>query len=169
MIDQPSGRTHPIHQPVHEHFNEPVIVFVTVCTKKKKPILASTEVHQVLRTAWAAANSWLIGRYVLMPDHLHLFCAPETLVPESLQTWIAFWKSNAARHWPQREDAPIWQRHFWDTQLRRGENYDAKWDYIVENPVRAGLVGRSEDWPYQGEITFCRGSGTLEGRGLSRP
>jgi len=41
---------------------------------------------------------------------------------------------------------------FLDTQLRRGESYDAKWDYVVANPVRAGLVSKSEDWPYQGEM-----------------
>jgi len=47
---------------------------------------------------------------------------------------------------------PIWQRDFWDTQLRKGENYDEKWQYVLENPVRAGLVKHSEDWPYQGEL-----------------
>jgi REP element-mobilizing transposase RayT len=89
---------------------------------------------------------------MIMPDHIHLFCAPVPLVPETLQSWIGFWKTTAARHWPRPEDAPIWQRHFWDTQLRRGENYDAKWDYVVNNPIRAGLVGKSDDWPYQGEL-----------------
>ena len=43
-------------------------------------------------------------------------------------------------------ETPVWQRHFWDTQLRRSESYDQKWQYVVENPVRAGLVARSEDW-----------------------
>src|SRR3954468_17508350 len=74
MTDKPSGRQHPVHQPVCERFNEPVIVFVTVCAKNKKPILANAEVHQLLRTTWDAADSWLVGRYMIMPDHLHLFC-----------------------------------------------------------------------------------------------
>jgi putative transposase len=100
-------------------------------------------------------RGWLAG-YVIMPDHLHFFCAPEPTVPRSLEQWVEFWKSNAARHWPRREDAPIWQRHCWDTQLRRVESYDAKGDYVVENPVRAGLVTRSEDWPYQGEMNALR-------------
>lgn len=152
MMDSPRGRRHPIHQPVYEGFNTPVIVFVTICTKRRKPILANAEAHEVLRTAWQRTENWLVGRYVIMPDHIHLFCAPAPLVPESLQSWTGFWKSEAARHWPRREDAPIWQRHFWDTQLRRGENYDAKWDYVVNNPVRAGLVAKSEDWPFQGEL-----------------
>ncbi len=43
-------------------------------------------------------------------------------------------------------------RDFWDTQLRKEESCAEKWLYVVENPVRAGLVTRSSDWPYQGEM-----------------
>jgi putative transposase len=153
---EPSGRKHPIHQPVSERSNGPIILFVTICTKDKKPILANAAAHQVLRAAWIKADSCLVGRYVIMPDHLHFFCAPQPTVPRSVEQWLAFWKSEAARHWPHREHAPVWQRHGWDTQLRRGENYDAKWDYVINNPVRAGLVAKPEDWLYQGELNILR-------------
>jgi hypothetical protein len=39
-----------------------------------------------------------------------------------------------------------------DTQLRRGESYGEKWQYVLEDPVRAGLVKHSRDWPYRGEL-----------------
>jgi putative transposase len=156
MDDIPSGRQHPLHQPMQERGNTPIIVYVTVITKRRKRILADPAAHQTIRAAWFAATQWLVGRYVIMPDHIHLFCAPQLLVPEALASWVGYWKSESARHWPRREDAPIWQRHFWDTQLRRGENYDEKWDYVVNNPVRAGLVTKSEDWPYQGELNVLR-------------
>ena len=148
----PSGRQHPVHQPVHERGNTPIIVFVTVCTKDRKRILANRQAHETIRAAWISATNWVVGRYMLMPDHIHFFCTPLALVPESLKSWVGFWKWNATRHWPRREDLSVWQRHFWDTQLRRGESYDVKWDYIVNNPVRAGLVTKPEDWPYQGEL-----------------
>ena len=35
---------------------------------------------------------------------------------------------------------------------RSDESYSQKWNYVRENPVRAGLVKSVEDWPYQGEI-----------------
>ncbi|PYI92762.1 MAG: hypothetical protein DME97_08025 [Verrucomicrobia bacterium] len=72
MIDPP-GRKHPIHQPAHERFNTPIIVFVTVCTKDRKPLLANAEMHEILRESWQLAERWLVGRYVIMPDHIHCF------------------------------------------------------------------------------------------------
>jgi REP element-mobilizing transposase RayT len=63
---------------------------------------------------------------------------------------------SSARHWPNPDHAPVWQRHFWDRQLRKSESYDQKWQYVIENPVRAGLVTKPEDWPYQGELNVLR-------------
>ena len=146
------GRKHPIHLPAKDWYNTSTIIFLTVCAKARKPILANGSGHQLLREVWQAQPSWLVGRYVIMPDHIHLFCAPADLILQPLTKWVNFWKSHAARRWARREEAPIWQRHFWDTQLRRGENYEEKWEYVFENPVRAGLVKQSEDWPFQGEI-----------------
>ena len=66
--------------------------------------------------------------------------------------WMKFWKSHSARFWPYRNHTPVWQREYWDTELRRHESYAAGWDYVEMNPVRAGLVETPEEWPYQGEL-----------------
>ena len=34
----------------------------------------------------------------------------------------------------------------------QAESYSQKWEYVKENPVRAGLAEKSDDWPFQGEI-----------------
>ena len=44
----------------------------------------------------------------------------------------------------------------WDTRLRRSESYAEKWNYIRENPMRKGLVAKTEDWPYQGMMNVLR-------------
>jgi len=41
-----------------------------------------------------------------------------------------------------------------DHILRNDESYTQKWEYVRENPVRAGLVPRADDWPYQGEFVI---------------
>ncbi len=50
----------------------------------------------------------------------------------------------------------VWQREFFDHVLRSDESYSEKWNYVRENPVRAGLVPRPEDWKYHGSIHFIR-------------
>lgn len=47
---------------------------------------------------------------------------------------------------------PYWQKGFFDHVMRNGESALQKWLYIRENPVRAGLVGCAEDWPYWQQI-----------------
>ena len=55
---------------------KPTIIFVTVCTKKRRPWLAVPSVHALLREVWTVADVWLVGQYVIMPDHIHLFASP---------------------------------------------------------------------------------------------
>lgn len=45
-----------------------------------------------------------------------------------------------------------WQPGSFDRLLRREESLREKWLYVEENPVRAGLVSRWEDWPYRYEF-----------------
>jgi REP element-mobilizing transposase RayT len=145
------GRRHPVHKPIFNHGNQTPITFVTVNTHQRKSILAKRDTAETIVAAWKAAETWLVGKYVIMPDHVHLFCAPRDVVVE-LKRWVKFWKSTVSRYWPRPEEQPIWQLDFWDTQLRRGESYSQKWDYVWRNPVRKGLVQNPEDWPYAGEI-----------------
>jgi len=111
--------------------------------------------HAALLDTWRDAAHWLIGRYVLLPDHIHLFCSPGTIPPMPLGNWVKFWKGRVAKHLGCGSEA-LWQKNFWDTQLRRGESYRAKWEYVRKNPVRHQLVSRVEDWPYQGELNQLR-------------
>lgn len=144
-------RRRPIHKPVVDR-NGPVIVFLTVCTQDRRPILARDDAAAVVVAAWRAATAWAVGRYVVMPDHIHCFRTPYTdTVP--LPRWVQYWKALASRAWPRRDERPVWQRDFWDTQLRRGETYAAKWEYVWSNPVRHGLVSTPQGWPFSGELT----------------
>jgi len=144
-------RHHPIHLASKEKFNRPTIVFVTVCTDKRKPILANEISLKVILDAWKKAAGWSVGRYAILPDHIHFFCSPSFDAPR-LKRWITYWKSEVSRNWPTPDQHPIWQRDFWDRQLRTGESYDSKWIYVYNNPVRHGLVAKPEDWPYSGKV-----------------
>ena len=145
-----SGRKHPVHTAPLARHNEPIILSLTICTRNRKSILARDDVANLLPRAWGQANSWLVGRYLIMPDHIHLFCAPATLPERPMSQWVRYWKTVASRQWPRPAEQPVWQLDFWDTQLRSLRHYDDQWAYVRENPVRAGLVTESDAWPWQG-------------------
>src|SRR5262249_59962505 len=65
----------------------PTIVLLTVCTKDRRKWLASAGKHRGFRDGWAQSQGGLGGRYVLMPDHLHLFAAPGSM-EISLEEWV---------------------------------------------------------------------------------
>ncbi|HXH60149.1 MAG TPA: transposase [Fimbriimonadaceae bacterium] len=148
-------RRYPIHITRDRSVFDDSVYFATVCTKDRKPILAREEAHETLARVWKSADHWLVGRYVVMPDHVHLICAPGQVDAVSLTKWVAYWKSQCSKTWPHPGDKPIWQQQFWDTRVRRNRA-EQKWQYVVENPVRHGLVAKTADWPFQGEIHRLR-------------
>jgi putative transposase len=153
---------------VHKHLRrleriwiDSPIYFVTTCVKNRRQLLASDDVTKVLIYEWRAAHErhgWAVGRYVIMPDHVHFFCRPE-LDAKPLSEFVGFWKSYTSRKiqalgQPRSTPAAttLWQREFFDHVLRSAESYGEKWNYVRENPVRAGLVSTADEWKYAGEI-----------------
>jgi hypothetical protein len=65
--------------------------------------------------------------------------------------------------WELRKAIPSqswkWQRGCFDRLLRSDENLEDKWIYVQDNPVRAGLVRKAEDWPFY--LDFINDSGKL--------
>lgn len=143
-----TDRRHPTHGVWHQA-EQTTIVLVTVCSKDRVPWLATHAVHEQLRRVWTASEAWRIGRYVIMPDHIHLFATPAEPYIE-LDKWIRYWKSLFTR--AHKPPPGRWQIDFWDRRLRRDESYEDAWSYLYFNPVRHGLVERPETWPFQGEV-----------------
>ncbi len=99
---------------------EPPLYFVTFNTHKRRRLLANVLVHtELVRFAQEGQRRGIgRGRYVIMPDHVHLF------VRGNLDFSLS----------------------------RHSESYAEKWEYLRQNPVRAGLVKDPDEWPWQGEI-----------------
>jgi len=134
---------------VHISLSGSTWVFLTVCTQDRARWLAQTSVQRSLHDIWKhTATAWLVCDFLLMPDHLHLFCAPGDL-EVGIERWVAFWKNHLAKALPQ---VGTFQRGGFHHRLRTDESYSQKWQYVRENPVRAGLVKHPEDWPYQGRV-----------------
>jgi len=132
------------------------IYFITTCTLDRRRILASKEVAGILTDEWRNARNhhgWAIGRYVIMPEHVHLFCKAE-LDAKALPTFMQRWKEWSSKRMARELNLSgrVWQEEFFDHVLRSSESYSQKWDYVKENSVRAGLVKSLDEWPWQGEM-----------------
>jgi REP-associated tyrosine transposase len=136
------------------------IYFITTCSFKRRPILASSEVARILFDEWQNArerHGWVVGRYVVMPNHVHFFCSSE-MDAKALPRFIQAWKQWTSKRigGELKFAAPIWQKEFFDHVLRSSESYSQKWEYVRENPVRAGLVATADEWPWQGQVEELR-------------
>ena len=94
-----------------------------------------------------AREGLLCPIYCLMPDHIHLFVRGSGNF--TLSSWIGGLKRAISVALRSQQ---LWQPGFFDHILRSDERYAEKWNYVRDNPVRAGLVEAADDWPYQGEI-----------------
>jgi putative transposase len=132
------------------------IVLLTINAENRRPWLDNDTAHQLLHQTWSEATAWLVGDYLLMPDHLHLFCAPRDL-NFTMETWIAYWK----REFSFKHGLRDWkfQSRGWHHRLQDGENYSEKWIYVQENPIRKGLIQSVEDWPFKGRVFDLMWSG----------
>jgi REP element-mobilizing transposase RayT len=154
-MDRLGRRSLPHHSPI-DATNLSVIIYVTTNIDKRRQLLNRREAVETIVNAWRAANHWLVGRYVIMPDHLHFFCAPGVLPMTPLKRWMEYWRATVTRHWPWPHERPIWQKDFFDRQLRSGDSYRLKWLYVWENPTVARFCAEPGCWPWQGELNVLR-------------
>jgi putative transposase len=134
---------------VHIHLGQRTVVLLTVTTEDRSRWLANQIAQKFLHETWRDATAWLVSDYLLMPDHLHVFCAPRDF-SFTIEQWITFWKRDFRRR-HQRENWRF-QSRGWHHRLREDEDYSAKWLYVQENPVRKGLAKEIKDWPYKGRV-----------------
>lgn len=133
---------------------DPPLYFVTLCTADRKRLLDNRTVHEAFlhyARRGHEEKGIAVGRFVIMPDHIHLFIR----LPSDyrLDQWVRMLKVHLGREIRKaKAEREIWERGFFDHVIRNSESYGSKWMYVRQNPVRAKLVLKSDDWPYQGEV-----------------
>ena len=88
-------------------------------------------------------GKFLAGRPLCDHAGSHSFVLRAKYIPSTTaQNWVNFWRNHVTRASPRRNQTPIWQRDYWDRQLRRHESYAQKWKYVAH----------AEDWRFKGEL-----------------
>ncbi len=93
---------------------------------------------------------WKIPATVLMPTHVHLLCVGEN-ANISLDKFFKRFKGRTAVKANKilgREGSPFWAEEIFDHWCRNSQKEESVNRYIRNNPVKAGLVIKSADWPW---------------------
>jgi putative transposase len=136
--------------------------FFTVVTFNRQHLFKTDANIQLLRQAFYTVKQrhpFDIDAIVLLPDHLHcIWTLPENDANFSMR-WRLI-KTYFSRHCPEshkcyrslarlkKQEQAIWQRRFWEHQIRNERDFERHVDYIHYNPVSHQLVDAPCNWPY---------------------
>lgn len=138
--------------------------FFTVVTYRRQTILCDEIFRHALRSAIESvrvSRPFTINAWVLLPDHLHcIWTLPQDDADFSTR-WMMIKRKVSIACTAQYEQADwlttskqkhrestIWQRRFWEHQIRDDIDYAKHLDYLHYNPVKHGLVNQAKDWQY---------------------
>lgn len=127
------------------------IYLITFVTRERKPLfldfaLASAACRTFAKSAQAARSELLC--WVLMPDHFHglVRIGEGSNLARCVQRIKGQASAGCRTVMPQHE--PLWSRAFHDHALRADEDVVIAAKYVIENPVRAGLVDDAMHYPH---------------------
>jgi putative transposase len=115
-------------------FDPSSLYFVTFCAQQRTPFLARDEVHVAFICYGKRAErdfNVAVGRYVIMPDHVHLFVRGGQSF--RLRPWVGLLKQALAKAAKlSRAKRQLWEEGFFDHVLRSDESYSQKWKILAE-------------------------------------
>ena len=136
------------------------IFFLTICTANKQAFFSDSRVSKIITNELEhrySSNEIKLFCYCIMPDHLHLllslnesYTKKEGAFGErTLQNWVSAFKRYTAKILSEMFNVePFWQSNFYDHVVRKDESLVEICSYILNNPVRKGMVSNWEEYPY---------------------
>ena len=98
-------------------------------------------------------KQYLLLAWVIMPNHVHVMI--EQIEGHSLTNIVQSWKSVSAHaiNKTRGTHGAVWSPDYFDRYIRDEAHYERAKFYIENNPVKARLVGKPEDWPFSSVAT----------------
>ena len=126
--------------------------FLTFCVRDRRSVfieasLVEDTLAHIQRTA--REESFALLAYCFMPDHLHLLVTGQK-ENSDLRSFVKSCKERSGRKYRKRFGERLWQEGYFERVLRNPADARKCAEYIVSNPVRAGLVVRAEEYDYLG-------------------
>lgn len=146
--------------------------FFTVITCGRRPFLTCSPARNILRKAWRRVcedRPFHTTAICLLPDHLHCIWR----LPEGDSNYSTRWrliKAMFSREWlsiagdiilqsdsrASKKELPVWQRRFWEHQIRDADDLERHCNYIHYNPAKHNYVKEAINWPWSSYRRFVR-------------
>jgi len=146
--------------------------FFTVVTYNRRWLFVDELARTCLRSAWQSVRQkrpFEVVALCLLPNHLHCVWRLPEGDNDFSQRWLFIKKGFTRRYLraggqessqslsrQKKRERGIWQRRFWEHQIRDQVDLHRHVDYIHYNPVKHGLVSDVEDWPWSTYQRFVR-------------
>jgi putative transposase len=146
--------------------------FFTLVTHKRRRFLVDDLSRDCLRSALQSVRlnrPFEVMAWCLLPDHLHCVWRLPDGDNDFSQRWMLIKKGftqrflkaggqefDQSRSRQNKRERGVWQRRFWEHQIRDEKDLQRHVDYIHYNPVKHGLVDAVENWPWSTYHRFVR-------------
>jgi REP element-mobilizing transposase RayT len=131
----------------------------------KQEAIARLVVESILYNA-QKLRSYDLDAFAVMPNHVHMLVLPRVSPSRFMQT-LKGYTAREANKLLQRSGQPFWQTESYDHAARDCREAERIRRYIEENPVKAGLVERAEDYPWSSANCRWKAETTLGSAGLA--
>ncbi len=131
--------------------------FFTVVTHDRRKILCYGENVELIKCVFkkvSQVHPFKIDALVLLPDHFLLEGDNEySMRMRLIKSYFSRecddqYKTRASDSRKKKQEQMVWQRRFWEHQIRDEKDYEAHVNYIHYNPVKHGYVKSPKDWRY---------------------
>ena len=114
--------------------------FITTNTWQRRPVFQVAEIASIVEDAifrYRDARKYLVHRYVVMPDHIHVILTPGNST--SIEKAVQLIKGGSSYVIGKAREGkfPAWHEGFTEHQIRDARDFEAHMSYIDENPVKA--------------------------------
>ena len=130
------------------------IYFTTICIKNKINYLLNSNLAKNIidQLKFRRNNNEIkLYAYCIMPDHIHLLLSLGESYRKNLQNWMESFKRYTSKIAKANYQINhFWQKNFYDHIIRKEESLVMIVEYILNNPVRKGMVLDWRDYPFSG-------------------
>jgi putative transposase len=130
--------------------------FLTFCTNERRRLFLESDAVVAVRAQIQRASSdhrFAVTAYCYMPDHVHLLVEGQADDSDCRQ-FISRAKQYSGFHFKAAFGQRLWQRYGYERILRSDEASISVVRYILENPIRARLVDRIDQYPFSGSSVY---------------